>query len=71
MSNDPFRFMKAFSMLSDMETSGEDLATRVKAKERIFRATWENTPGLIWPENWDELSDEEKMKRMKKVEDME
>ena len=56
--------MQMFMMLQDMDTS-IDLKVEeiIERKERIVFAT----PGIIKPSNWETLSNNEKLKRLNKV----
>ena len=57
-------FMQMFMMLQDMSTP-IDLKVEeiIKRKERIVFAT----PGIIKPKDWETLSNNEKLKRLNKV----
>ena len=62
--------MKAFMLLGDLDaTSTEKLSdARVAYKERIAFATMRaSIPDWQPPSNWDSLSNEEKNKRLKKL----
>jgi hypothetical protein len=68
MSN--INMMKAFMLLGDLDaTSTEKLSdARVAYKERIAFATMRaSIPDWQPPSNWDELSNAEKHKRLKKL----
>ena len=57
-------FMKMFMMLQDIETSVDTKVEEIiERKERIVFAT----PGIIKPSNWETLSNNEKLKRLNKV----
>ena len=57
-------FMQMFMMLQDMSTpENTSVKETIKRKERIVFAT----PGIIKPNNWDTLSDQEKINRLNKV----
>ena len=62
--NNTTNFMQMFMMLQDMDTS-IDLKVEeiIERKERIVFAT----PGIIKPNNWETLSNNEKLKRLNKV----
>ena len=62
--NNTTNFMQMFMMLQDMDTS-IDLKVEeiIERKERIVFAT----PGIIKPSNWETLSNNEKLKRLNKV----
>ena len=56
--------MKMFMMLQDMNTSIDTKVEEIiERKERIVFAT----PGIIKPSNWETLSNNEKLKRLNKV----
>ena len=56
--------MKMFMMLQDIETSVDTKVEEIiERKERIVFAT----PGIIKPDNWEALSNNEKLKRLNKV----
>ena len=62
--------MKAFMLLGDLSTKqGEELSDMaVKYQERIAFATMRaSIPDWLPPSNWDSLSNEEKNKRLKKL----
>jgi hypothetical protein len=61
--NNPTNFMQLFMKLQDMSGSNLSIAEQVKRKERIVFAT----PHIIKPNDWETLSDEEKLKRLNKV----
>jgi len=62
--NNTTNFMQMFMMLQDMSTpSDANVKEIIKRKERIVFAT----PGIIKPNDWGTLSDEEKLKRLNKV----
>ena len=54
--------MKMFLALGGLQA--KTMEEKVKYKERIVFAT----PGIIKPNNWEELSMEEKLKRLNKLE---
>ena len=57
-------FMKMFMMLQDIETSVDTKVEEIiERKERIVFAT----PGIIKPKDWETLSNNEKLKRLNKV----
>ena len=58
------KLMGAFSMLQNMGDG--DLKTKNERRARIVFAT----PGMIKPENWDELSEKEKKSRLDQVEEI-
>ena len=62
--NNTTNFMQMFMMLQDMSTP-IDLKVEeiIKRKERIVFAT----PGIIKPNDWETLSNNEKLKRLNKV----
>jgi hypothetical protein len=62
--NNTTNFMKMFMMLQDM-SAPIDLKVEeiIKSKERIVFAT----PGIIKPNDWETLSNNEKLKRLNKV----
>ena len=56
--------MKMFMMLQDIETSVDTKVEEIiERKERIVFAT----PGIIKPNDWETLSDQEKINRLNKV----
>mgnify|MGYP005824920325 FL=1 len=56
--------MQMFMMLQDMNTSIDTKVEEIiERKERIVFAT----PGIIKPSNWETLSNNEKLKRLNKV----
>lgn len=62
--NNTTNFMQMFMMLQDMNTSIDTKVEEIiKRKERIVFAT----PGIIKPSNWETLSNNEKLKRLNKV----
>ena len=62
--NNTVNFMKMFMMLQDMNTSIDTKVEEIiERKERIVFAT----PGIIKPSNWETLSNNEKLKRLNKV----
>tara|TARA_Y100000114_G_scaffold124013_1_gene119696 strand:- start:60 stop:260 length:201 start_codon:yes stop_codon:yes gene_type:complete len=62
--NNTANFMKMFMMLQDIETSVDTKVEEIiKRKERIVFAT----PGIIKPSNWETLSNNEKLRRLNKV----
>ena len=57
-------FMKLFLTMQDLATDKDTTtADKVKQKERIVFAT----DGIIKPTNWHSLTDEEKLKRLNKL----
>lgn len=54
--------MKMFLALGGLQA--KTMEEKVKYKERIVFAT----PGIIKPNNWEELSMEEKLRRLNKIE---
>jgi len=62
--NNTTNFMQMFMMLQDMNTSIDTKVEEIiERKERIVFAT----PGIIKPSNWETLSNNEKLKRLNKV----
>ena len=62
--NNKTNFMQMFMMLQDMNTSIDTKVEEIiERKERIVFAT----PGIIKPSNWETLSNNEKLKRLNKV----
>ena len=62
--NNTLNFMKMFMMLQDIETSVDTKVEEIiERKERIVFAT----PGIIKPKDWETLSNNEKLKRLNKV----
>jgi hypothetical protein len=63
-NNNGLNFMKLFMTMQDIATDKDTtIKDRVKQKERIVFAT----AGIIKPSNWETLSDNEKLKRLNKV----
>ena len=57
-------FMQMFMMLQDMSAPIDaKVEERIERKERIVFAT----PGIIKPKDWETLSNNEKLKRLNKV----
>ena len=60
----PVGFMQMFMMLQDMSAPNDaNVKETIKRKERIVFAT----PGIIKPNDWETLSDQEKINRLNKV----
>jgi len=60
--------MKMFMILGDLSIDNKDIKNKVKYKEKIAFATMRNAiPDWQPPRDWDELSDEEKLKRLNKL----
>tara|TARA_R100000388_G_scaffold30803_2_gene24110 strand:+ start:244 stop:444 length:201 start_codon:yes stop_codon:yes gene_type:complete len=65
--NNTVNFMKMFMMLQDIETSVDTKVEEIiKRKERIVFAT----EGIVKPDNWETLSNNEKLKRLNKVQNL-
>ena len=65
--NNTANFMKMFMMLQDIETSVDTKVEEIiERKERIVFAT----EGIIKPSNWETLSNNEKLKRLNKVQNL-
>ena len=65
--NNTVNFMKMFMMLQDIETSVDTKVEEIiKRKERIVFAT----EGIIKPSNWETISNNEKLKRLNKVQNL-
>ena len=64
------KFMKAFLKLGEITSDkNESLADKVKYKEKIVFATMRaNIPQWETPSDWDTISNEDKLKRLTKVE---
>ena len=61
--------MKAFLILGDLTNKEQTTADRVKYKERIVFATMRSMiPQWEKPSDWDDLSDEVKLERLEKLE---
>mgnify|MGYP003152044825 CR=1 FL=1 len=62
---DNIAMLKMFSVMQDIATSDKKVDKKewIKSKERLIFAT----NGIIKPDNWEELSDEVKEKRINKV----
>ena len=58
---DNLTLMKMFLVMGD--TTQQTLKEKIAEKERIIFAT----QGIIKPRNWEELSDEEKLNRLTKL----
>ena len=59
--------MQMFMMLQDMSRpSDANVKEIIKRKERIVFAT----PGIIKPKDWETLSDQEKINRLNKVQNL-
>ena len=62
--NNKTNFMQMFMMLQDMNTSIDTKVEEIiERKERIVFAT----PGIIKPKDWETLRNNEKLKRLNKV----
>ena len=65
--NNTTNFMKMFMMLQDISTPIDaNVKETIKRKERIVFAT----PGIIKPNDWETLSNNEKLKRLNKVQNL-
>ena len=65
--NNTTNFMQMFMMLQDMSRpSDANVKEIIKRKERIVFAT----PGIIKPNDWETLSDQEKINRLNKVQNL-
>ena len=65
--NNTTNFMQMFMMLQDMSRpSDANVKEIIKRKERIVFAT----PGIIKPKDWETLSDQEKINRLNKVQNL-
>ena len=65
--NNTANFMKMFMMLQDIETSVDTKVEEIiKRKERIVFAT----EGIIKPSDWETLSNNEKLRRLNKVQNL-
>jgi hypothetical protein len=64
------KFMKAFLKLGDITSDkNESLADKVRYKEKIVFATMRaNIPDWIPPSDWNNISNEDKLKRLTKLE---
>ena len=69
---DKLNFMKAFLILGDIASKdNETLNDKVKYKERIVFATMRSLiPQWQKPSDWDNLSNEIKLERLKKLEQL-
>lgn len=66
-----FSAMKMFTLLGDLTTPKEDIKSRVSYKEKIVFATMKNKiPGWETPRDWNEISDQEKLNRLEKIENL-
>ena len=62
--------MKAFLMLSDLDNN-DNIKDKVKNKERIVFATMKaQIPEWQPPEDWETLTDQEKLKRLDLIQKM-
>jgi len=67
---DNLNMMKAFLMLGD-KGNEEPLSDKVKYKERIVFSTMRSLiPDWEKPKDWNNLSDQIKMERLKKLEEL-
>ena len=62
---DQLQALKMFSVMQDIITQDKktNIKKWIKNKEKLIFATY----GIIKPENWDQLSDKEKEKRINKT----
>ena len=64
--------MKSFLILGDLTNKEQTISERVKYKERIVFATMKSMiPQWKKPSDWDDLSDETKLYRLEKLEQIE
>tara|TARA_Y100001951_G_C11211611_1_gene223285 strand:+ start:575 stop:793 length:219 start_codon:yes stop_codon:yes gene_type:complete len=64
--------MKSFLILGDLTNKEQTISERVKYKERIVFATMKSMiPQWEKPSDWDDLSDETKLYRLEKLEQIE
>ena len=68
--NSSLKFMKAFLKLGEITSDkNESLADKVRYKEKIVFATMRaNVPQWETPNDWDAISNEDKLKRLTKLE---
>ena len=60
--------MKAFMMLGDLEK--QSIEERVAYKEKIVFATMRNSiPDWQPPQDWDKITNEEKLERLEKIQE--
>ena len=65
--NNTTNFMKMFMMLQDMSAPIDAKVEEIiERKERIVFAT----PGIIKPNDWETLNDQEKINRLNKVQNL-
>lgn len=63
--------MKAFLLMGDLMSKGEDTADAVKYKERIVFATMRNKiPGWQKPEGWERLNDADKLEKLTNIQNL-
>ena len=66
---DKLNAMKTFLILGDLTNKKETIADKVKYKERIVFATMRSIiPQWEKPSDWETLTDQEKLKRLTKLE---
>ena len=64
-------FMKGFLILGDLTDENQTLAEKVAYKERIVFATMRKSiPDWETPRDWNSLSDELKMERLTKLQEI-
>jgi hypothetical protein len=69
--NGVFNFMNMFLMLGDLQADENNYSKQVKYKEQIIFATMRSLiPHWQKPTDWDEISDIEKMARLRKLEEV-
>ena len=63
--------MSAFLMMGDLESSEKPLKERVAYKQRIVFATMRSSiPDWQPPSDWETITDEDKMSRLTKIQEM-
>jgi hypothetical protein len=63
--------MSAFLIMGDLESSEKPLKEKVAYKERIVFATMRNSiPDWQPPSDWETITDEDKMSRLTKIQEM-
>lgn len=64
-------FMKAFMVMGDLTDKETDFKSKVDYKQRIVFATMKaQIPQWEPPTNWNELTDEVRMERLTKIQEM-
>jgi len=70
-ANKSLDFMKAFLVMGDITDTTKDLKSKVDYKQRIVFATMKaQIPGWVQPFDWNDLTNEVKMERLVKIQEM-